>query len=232
MNKEWFIEQFGETWYWKLKDYLETEEFKVLGNTIAKERKTKNIYPSSDLIFRCFRETPFNKVRVVILGQDPYFTKNTADGLAFSCKKATGLNPLVKVPPSLVQIMETVERTAYKGLMLNKDFDLQRWANQGILLLNTSLTVEEGKPESHLHLWRNFTKQVIKSLNDYNTGVIYCLWGSKAQEYKKYINEKFNYVMLAKHPASASYNKCIWECDHFVEINKILKANNNEEIIW
>jgi uracil-DNA glycosylase len=134
--------------------------------------------------------------------------------------------------PSLVQIYEAVERTCYKGLMLHKEPNLEHWAKQGVLLLNTALTVEEGNPESHLALWKPFTKEVLKALSEYNTGIIYCLWGSKAQQYEKYINPKFNYILKAKHPSSATFMQNVWECNHFVEINKILKQNNNEEIIW
>ena len=101
-----------------------------------------------------------------------------------------------------------------------------------MILLNTALTTTEGSPDSHLSLWRPFTIEVLKALSEYNSGVIYCLWGSKAKEFKKYINPKFNYILENIHPAAASYNNMIWECNHFVEINKILKQNNNLEIIW
>lgn len=219
-----------QSWYNRLKHYLETKEFEELGNKIAVSRKSAAIYPSSSEVFRCFSETPFAEVKVVILGLSPYFTKNTADGLAFSSKYSIGLGK--RMPPSLVNIMGAVERDCYKGLLLDKNPDLTRWAKQGVLLLNTALTTEEGSADSHLTLWKNFTKEVLKALSEYNTGIIYCLWGAKAKEFKKYINPKYNYILECSHPASAAYNNCVWECNHFSEINKILKQNNNEEIIW
>jgi uracil-DNA glycosylase len=230
MSKDWLIDRFSEPWYNKLKHYLESEEFKQLGNSIALERKTKAIFPTSENVFKAFKTTPYNEVKICILAQDPYYSSNCADGLAFSCSYAQELGK--RMQPSLAQIYGAVERTVYKGLMMHKEPNLECWAKQGILLLNTALTVEEGKPESHLALWKNFTVEVLKSLNEYSTGVIYCLWGAKAQQYEKYINPKFNYILKAKHPSSASYTGGVWECNHFAEINKILKANNNEEIIW
>lgn len=229
MKESWLIDNFGESWFNKLKDYLLSEEFNELGKSIALERKSKAIYPSSDKVFRCFRETPFNNVKIVILALDPYHD-GSADGLAFSNSGKNLLNS--KMSPSLSIIYDTIERTVYKGLMLDKDPSLERWAKQGVLLLNSALTVEKGIPKSHLVKWKPFTKQVFKALNDYNTGVIYCLWGKDAQEFEKYINPKFNYILKCPHPVSAAYNKTIWDCSHFNEINKILKDNNNDKIIW
>jgi len=229
MEEVWLKQNF-KSWYPKLKDYVNSDEFNNLGNKIGVARKTAPIHPKSSEVFRCFSETPFGEVRVVILGLSPYFTKDTADGLAFSSKQSAQLGR--RMPASLSNIMGAIERQCYKGLMLDKNPDLERWAKQGILLLNTALTTVEGESDSHLSLWKPFTVEVLKALSEYNTGVIYCLWGSKAKEFKKYINPKFNYILENSHPASASYNNQIWECNHFVEINKILKQNNNTEIIW
>jgi uracil-DNA glycosylase len=230
MKREWLIENLGESWTNRLFTYLQSEEFSRLGNTIAEFRKIKSVYPEQKNVFKALQLCSFGDVKVVILGQDPYYTKDVADGLAFSCSYAQELGK--RMQPSLVQIYGAVERTMYKGLMLHKEPNLECWAKQGVLLLNTALTVEDGKPESHLSLWKPFTVEVLKALSEYNTGVIYCLWGAKAQQYEKYINPKFNYILKAKHPSSASYTGGTWECNHFVEINKILKQNNNTEIIW
>lgn len=230
MEKQWLIQTFTQSWYNRLNHYLETKEFQQLGNQIALERKTKAIYPASENVFKALKTTPFNEVKIIILAQDPYYTKDVADGLAFSCSYAKELGK--RMQPSLVQIYQAIEKSCYKGLMLHKEPNLECWAKQGVLLLNTALTVEDGKPESHLALWKPFTIEVLKALSEYNTGVIYCLWGAKAQQYEKYINPKFNYILKAKHPSSASYSGGVWECNHFVEINKILKENNNLEIIW
>jgi uracil-DNA glycosylase len=229
MEKQWLIQTFTQNWYNRLNHYLETKEFEQLGNKIGVARKTTPIYPKSSEVFRCFTETPFGEVKVVILGNEPY-NNAYADGLAFSCSGAEGL-PRKKLQSSLVTIYETVERTVYRGLYLDKDPSLERWAKQGVLLLNASLTSTDEK-EKHVSLWKPFTIEVLKALSEYNTGIIYCLWGNKAKEFKKYINPKFNYILEDCHPSSANFNQMIWECNHFVEINKILKQNNNLEIIW
>jgi uracil-DNA glycosylase len=230
MEKQWLEQTFTQSWYNRLKHYLESDEFKKLGKKIGEARKVSPIYPQSSEVFRAFQCTPFNEVRVVILGLSPYFTKGTADGLAFSSKQANTLGN--KMPPSLVNVLGAVENDIYRGLMLDKNADLERWAKQGVLLLNCALTTPEGNADAHLPLWKNFTKEVLTALNEYNTGIVYCLWGSKAKEYKKYIKPKYNYILECSHPASAAYNNCVWNCNHFSEINKILKQNNNEEIIW
>lgn len=229
MEKAWLEKTFTQSWYNKLKHYLETKEFQELGNKIAGERKTSAIYPKSNDVFKALQLCSFGDVKVVILGNEPY-NNAFADGLAFSCSGAEGL-PRKKLQSSLVTIYETVERTCYKGLYLDKDPSLERWAKQGVLLLNSSLTSTDEK-EKHVSLWKPFTKEVLKALSEYNTGVIYCLWGNKAKEFKKYINPKFNYILEDSHPSSANFNKMLWECNHFQMINTLLKQNNNEEIIW
>jgi uracil-DNA glycosylase len=229
MEKAWLTDTLGKSWHTRLASYVESAEFSKLGQTIGEARKVSPIYPKNTEVFKALQLTDFGDVRVVILGNEPY-NNAFADGLAFSCSGAEGL-PRKKLQSSLVTIYETVERTCYKGLYLDKDPSLERWAKQGVLLLNSSLTSTDEK-EKHVSLWKPFTIEVLKALSEYNTGVIYCLWGAKAQQYEKYINPKFNYILKAKHPSSSSYSKNIWDCDHFVEINKILKENNNLEIIW
>ena len=229
MEKAWLEKTFTQSWYNRLQPYITSQQFKDLGNMIALERKTKAIYPSSANVFKALQLCSFGDVRVVILGNEPY-NNAFADGLAFSCSGAEGL-PRKKLQSSLVTIYETVERTCYKGLYLDKDPSLERWAKQGVLLLNSSLTSTDEK-EKHVSLWKPFTKEVLKALSEYNTGVIYCLWGNKAKEFKKYINPKFNYILEDSHPSSANFNKMLWECNHFQMINTLLKQNNNEEIIW
>jgi uracil-DNA glycosylase len=229
MEKAWLEKVFTQSWYNRLKHYVSSDEFNNLGNKIAASRKEAAIYPSSDKVFKVFQLTEFGKVKVVILGNEPY-NNAFADGLAFSCSGAEGL-PRKKLQSSLVTIYETIERTAYRGLYLDKDPSLERWAKQGVLLLNASLTSTDEK-EKHVSLWKPFTVEVLKALSEYNTGIIYCLWGNKAKEFKKYINPKFNYILEDSHPSSANFNQMIWDCNHFQMINTILKQNNNEEIIW
>lgn len=228
MEEVWLKQNF-KSWYPKLKDYVNSDEFNNLGSKIGVARKTAPIYPKSNDVFKALQLCSFGDVKVVILGNEPY-NNAYADGLAFSCSGAEGL-PRKKLQSSLVIIYETIERTVYRGLYLDKDPSLERWAKQGVLLLNASLTSTDEK-EKHLSLWKPFTVEVLKALSEYNTGIIYCLWGNKAKEFKKYINPKFNYILEDSHPSSANFNQMIWECNHFVEINKILKQNNNTEIIW
>lgn len=229
MEKTWLTDTLGKSWHTRLASYVESDEFSKLGRTIGEARKVSPIYPNSSNVFKALQLCPFGDVRVVIIGNEPY-NNAFADGLAFSCSGAEGL-PRKKLQSSLVTIYETVERTVYKGLYLDKDPSLERWAKQGVLLLNSSLTSTDEK-EKHISLWKPFTVEVLRALSMYNSGVIYCLWGNKAKEFKKYINPKFNYILEDCHPSSANFNQMIWECNHFQMINTLLKQNNNEEIIW
>ena len=159
----------------------------------------------------------------------PYHTPNCADGLAFSCK-----NPHY-IPPSLKNIYREIEDDVYNGLNMHLylDYTLDKWAEQGILLLNTALTVEKGLPESHIHLWRGFTETVISKLNDYKNGTIWLLWGSKAKKWKKYISSDTNFILESGHPSPLSANRKLWFGNkHFSTVNQILYNQNGDKILW
>ena len=151
---------FGEGWYGLLGDLLTSEDFKNIGNTLNKSKK--KYYPERENIFNAFKLCPLYKLKVVILGQDPYHD-GSATGLAFSNRSDS-----TTLSPSLRNIFKEVENNTSNGLKLDQDPNLERWAKQGVLLLNTALTVEKGNPGSHAKLWDSFTKEVLKKIFEYN----------------------------------------------------------------
>lgn len=184
------------------------------------------IYPSPKNIFKAFRECPYDKLSVVIILQDPYHD-GSATGIAMGNDSS-----VFKMSPTLRVVEDTIARTIYDYREFNFDPTLINWCKQGVLLFNTALTVEKGKPLSHKILWNDFTEKFLIKLNEFNSGIIYCLWGKSALEYEKYINFKSNYILEAPHPVSSVYRGKPWECNHFKEINTILKENNNLHIKW
>lgn len=214
-------------WADKLKTFILSAEFGVILQTLYNDVQAgRRFTPILKHLFRAFEECPYDKLKVVVVGQDPYPQINVADGIAFSCSEG-------KVPPSLRFIFGDIERTIYpEGHTL--DPDLTRWANQGVLMLNTALTCELNKIGSHVELWKPFMRYLFDTLNSYNTGIIYLFLGEKAKEWHTMINGKNNYKMFASHPASAAYRKDkSWSsAGAFRQINVILKKNNGDEIIW
>lgn len=219
-----------DDWYSRLKPVIESKEFYDLAMWVAEERKTKTIYPLKEEIFRAFQLTPYSKVRCVILGMDPYPTEYqglpTACGLAFAPRNRNF------IPPSLRMIYQAIKSTCYPDdLTFPLDLNIEKWAEQGVLMLNTALSVEQEKAGSHLDKWQFFTKAVLEVLNEI-PGQIFVLWGKDAQKYKQYLNPDSQYILECKHPASAVYSGGTWECDHFTEINRILKIYNGDGINW
>jgi uracil-DNA glycosylase len=198
-------------------------------NSLRKEGV--EIIPSkgTPLFFKAFKITPYSKVKVVVLGQDPYHNPVEAyDGLAFS--NSTIQNP----QPSLVNILDEVEKDVYNGLWLNKDASLYPWAEQGVLLINTAHTVEKNKPASHLTLWLDFTKFVVKELNKKNN-VIWLLWGRQAQNYGVLITNPTHYILKSSHPSPLGYDKTDMPfkgCKHFSKVNEQLGIRNIKQINW
>jgi len=194
------------------------------------------IYPEQENVFKAFKECPYSKLSVVILLQDPYH-----DGSATGIATANSNNTRI-LSPSLKIIRDTIYREVYKlysigeaeRLAIESQFDptLVSWARQGILMLNTALTVEAGHPQSHQSYWSRFTELVLRKLSDINSGIIYCLWGKYADAYSIYINSNSNTILRCTHPAYASYRGLPWDCTHFNDINKYLKDFNNTTIIW
>lgn len=184
----------------------------------------KRIFPPGKLIFRAFELTPVDKVKVVILGQDPYHGPGQAMGLSFSVPQG------VKAPPSLVNIFKEIESDL--GIRMSGSPDLEPWARQGVLLLNTALTVQEGIATSHSRIgWQYFTDAVIKYISDNCEGVVFLLWGRHAQEKKELIDQTKHHVLEAAHPSPLAGGR-FFGCRHFSKTNKILMEEGKTPINW
>ena len=182
------------------------------------------IYPHPKDIFKSLELTPFQSVKVVILGQDPYHGPNQAHGLAFSVKKN------VPIPPSLKNIFKEISEDLHSNKRLSGD--LTNWAKQGVLLLNTCLTVFPGRPGSHANLgWQKFTDSIIDAV-DTKDNVVFLLWGSYAQKKKDLLLNKNNLVLEAPHPSPLSAHRGFFGCKHFSKANEFLRKNKIEEIDW
>ena len=199
--------------------YLRIREF------LKKEYFSTTVYPPMEDLFNCFRLTPFSKVKVVILGQDPYPNKGQAHGLCFSVKEG------VKAPPSLQNIFK--ELSNEYGVPVERSGDLTDWAKQGVLLLNTVLTVREGQPNSHKDCgWTTFTDEVIKKLNTHYSPIVFLLWGANARSKKKFIDTSKHLVLESVHPSPLSAYNGFFGCDHFYSANKFLMECDMEPIKW
>jgi len=189
-------------------------------------QEDKRFTPPLKQVFRAFEECPYDKLQVVFIGQDPYPQLGVADGISFSCSN-TG-----KVQPSLRYIFEEIERTVYQGFPSHQEPDLKRWSNQGILMLNTALTVEVGNIGSHYNIWKPFTAYLLDWLNNYNPGLVYIYMGKKAEEWSELTNNN-NHKFTVKHPASAAYTGSKWDSnDIFNKVSKIVKENSGQTITW
>ncbi|MDT9587531.1 MAG: uracil-DNA glycosylase [Candidatus Arsenophonus melophagi] len=186
----------------------------------------KIIFPSKNDVFNAFRYTELSKVRVVILGQDPYHCPNQAHGLAFSVR------PGVPIPPSLLNIYKELERDIVGFKCPNHGY-LISWAQQGILLLNTILTVEKGKAHSHSYLgWEIFSDKVIAAINQYRTGVVFLLWGVHAQKKDQFIDKEKHFILKAAHPSPFSAYRGFFGCKHFSKTNEFLIRQGSPPIDW
>ncbi|WNL29815.1 uracil-DNA glycosylase [Aliarcobacter cryaerophilus] len=205
----------------KQKDY-----YKKLKEEIDKRYETTTVFPEKQNIFKAFSLTELDNLKVVILGQDPYHGFGQAQGLAFS----TPAN--IKNPPSMQNILKEIQSDLGKKSIC-EDGDLTPWAKQGVLLLNTILTVEEAKPKSHHNLgWEVFTDNIIKYISDNCEDTIFILWGSPAISKTKLIDTKKHHILTAPHPSPLSSYRGFFGCKHFSQTNNILKSLNKEAIIW
>ena len=215
---------FNEKWDLVLKDELEKDYFKKLGIFVKNEYKNKTIYPAYNNIFKALRLTDYDKVKVVILGQDPYHGVNEAHGLSFSVLEG------VRRPPSLDNIFKEL----YSDLAIKRENNnLTDWALQGVLLLNSVLTVEKDKAFSHSNKgWEIFTDTIIERLNERNSPVIFVLWGNAARSKKALIDQNKHYIIESAHPSPLSASRGFFGSKPFSRINKILCDNNEKEIEW
>jgi uracil-DNA glycosylase len=221
-------ESDGEARSWR--DVLAEEKakpyFKEALAFVERERRAgKTIYPPNADVFNAFQFTPFDRVKVVILGQDPYHGPGQAHGLCFSVR------PGIPFPPSLHNIFKEI--SADLKTPPPKDGCLERWAHQGVLLLNAVLTVEGGKPQSHAGIgWEQFTDQVVRVLNEERRGLVFLLWGSPAQKKGAIIDPSRHHVLKCPHPSPLSASRGFFGCRHFSKANELLSAQGLEPIVW
>ncbi len=212
-------------WDELLKDEFEKDYYKKLRQFLVEEYKTKTIYPDKYNIFNALKLTSYKDAKIVMLGQDPYHGPNQAHGLAFSVK------PGVQTPPSLLNMYKELHNTL--GCYIPNNGHLVNWAEQGILLLNTALTVRAGEANSHRNKgWEIFTDRVISILNDREDPVIFILWGNNAKEKVKLITNKNHFILKAAHPSPLSASRGFFGCNHFMKANDILKSLNKNPIDW
>lgn len=209
---------------------IEVEEqkdyFKKLKDEIDKRYEMSNVFPEKQNIFKAFTLTSLDNLKVVILGQDPYHGFGQAQGLSFS----TPAN--IKNPPSMVNILKEINDDLQKKSFC-EDGDLTPWAKDGVLLLNTILTVEESKPKSHHNLgWEIFTDNIIKYISDNKKDIVFILWGSPAIAKTKLIDTKKHHILSAPHPSPLSSYRGFFGCKHFSKTNEILRNLGKEQINW
>lgn len=213
------------SWKEALKDEFEKPYFAALCDFVRQEYKTSTIYPPASLIFNAFNLCPMGKIKVVIIGQDPYHEPGQAHGLCFS------VNDGVKFPPSLQNIYKEIA-SEYNQPMPQSG-NLTRWAEQGVLLLNATLTVRAHLAASHQGKgWETFTDNVIKEVNDRCQNVVFLLWGSYAQKKEAYIDKSKHCVLKAAHPSPLSAYRGFFGCNHFILANNYLRKCGKEEIVW
>ncbi|EHR34482.1 uracil-DNA glycosylase [Helcococcus kunzii] len=212
----------GNEWDIVLKDIFDSEEFNIFMNNIYMDYENFDVYPKREDIFKAFELTDYSDVKIVILGQDPYHQRGQANGLAFSVNKG------VKMPPSLRNIFKEIKEDL--GIV-NTNTDLTNWANQGILLLNTVLTVKDSKPKSYANTyWNKFTDKVISRVSK-KGNIIFLLWGNDAINKSRLICEN-NYILTSTHPSPLSAYRGFLGCRHFSKANNILVDLNKDIIDW
>ncbi|WP_445457961.1 uracil-DNA glycosylase [Flavobacterium sp. HNIBRBA15423] len=216
-----------ESWQIHLQNELKNDYFKDLLQNIETEYSNYECYPPKELIFNAFNQCSFENTKVVILGQDPYHGTGEANGLAFS------VNDTIKIPPSLRNIYREIN-TDFDRILEPTSGNLERWAKQGVLLLNATLTVRKDTPNSHKHLkWQQFTDAVIKLLSNEKEHLVFLLWGAFAQKKSKFIDEKKHLILTSGHPSPMSANQGKWFGNkHFSKANVYLESIGKQEINW
>lgn len=217
--------QIEETWKNALLDEFQKDYFIKLKGFLIEEKKKYTVYPPGSQIFAAFNHTPFSSVKVVILGQDPYHGPGQAHGLCFSVPKG------IPAPPSLQNIFKEINSDL--GLPIPNHGNLEKWANQGVLLLNATLTVRANQAGSHQNKgWETFTDAAIKVLSDHHKGLVFILWGNYAQAKTHIIDTNKHFVLTAPHPSPLSASRGFFGCKHFSKANRLLTSIGKEPIDW
>ena len=215
----------GNDWDLILKEEFEKDYFKKIMEFVDDEYASKTVYPPYDDIFNAFKLTPFSDVKVVIIGQDPYHEKGQAHGLAFSTPEGR------PIPRSLKNIFKEI--SSEYDCPIPESGCLEKWAGQGVFLLNTVLTVEEGNANSHSDCgWQTFTDKVIESLNEHTMPVVFLLWGKQAEKKKELITNPNHLVLVTSHPSPFSARRGFFGSNLFKLANEFLKENKMDEINW
>lgn len=213
------------SWKPHLKDEFGKEYFQSLSIFLKNEYQTQAVFPPKKEVFKAFDFFDLEKLKVVIIGQDPYHGEGQANGLCFSVK------PEVKMPPSLQNIFKEIESDL--GKKIPRNGDLTRWAKQGVLLLNNTLTVRKNLAGSHRGKgWEVFTKNIIRLINENKSGVVYLLWGRDAQEKESLIDDRNNLILKAAHPSPLSAHSGFFGCKHFSQANDYLMLQGLDPIDW
>ncbi|MFA5831459.1 MAG: uracil-DNA glycosylase [Candidatus Paceibacterota bacterium] len=213
------------SWKKALSSEFDKSYFAELADFVRNEYQGETVYPPPKFVFRAFELCPFDKVKVVILGQDPYHGPKQANGLCFS------VNPKISIPPSLQNIYKEIQNDL--AVQPPSTGDLASWAEQGILLLNATLTVRANAPGSHQHRgWEEFTDAVIKTLSDKKEHLVFLLWGKYAQEKGAHIDKEKHLVLTAAHPSPFSAYNGFFGCRHFSKTNEYLAMHGEKPIEW
>lgn len=215
----------GNSWDAVLEEEFHKEYYIKLRSFLKDEYSHHTVFPSMYDIFNAFKATDYNDVKAVILGQDPYHEPNQAHGMAFSVK------PDVAIPPSLVNMYKELEQSL--GCYVPNNGYLMKWAEQGVLLLNTTLTVRCGSANSHSQAgWQIFTDNVIRKLNERKDPIVFLLWGSNARRKAELIDRERHFILEAPHPSPLSAYRGFFGCNHFAKTNRILEKLGKEPIDW
>lgn len=218
--------KINESWHQVLQPQFDSAYFEILTNYVRNAYQTSVVYPPAGKIFEAFNRTPFDKVKVVILGQDPYHEPGQAHGLCFS------VQPGIQVPPSLVNIYKELSQE-YQLDYSQRNGDLSHWADQGVLLLNATLTVQAGMAGSHQGKgWETFTDAAIEALSKHREHIVFLLWGSYARQKGRVIDRTKHLVLEAPHPSPLSVYRGFFGCNHFVKTNQYLQQHGLEPIQW
>ncbi|HEY0741360.1 MAG TPA: uracil-DNA glycosylase [Chryseosolibacter sp.] len=217
--------KIAQSWKQRLTEEFDKPYFSTLADFVKEEYKSATVYPPGREIFRAFDCCEFDNVKVVIIGQDPYHGPGQANGLCFSVREG------LRMPPSLVNIFKEIKNDLGKEIPTSGD--LGRWADQGVLLLNATLTVRASSPGSHQNKgWELFTDVVIKKISDEKQNVVFLLWGAYAQKKGEIIDRSKHLVLMSAHPSPFSADRGFFGCKHFSKANQYLKSKGLTEINW